>query len=826
MVIDFSKLGEEIGSDTAIDPREIFFALPDKAPQYRYLRDVQGQVMDAWLPRRDQRDIVIKMNTGGGKTVVGLLVLKSCLNEGKGPALYVAPDTYLVNQVLSEARALRIEATDDVHSPAFLRGQAIGVVNIHKLLNGRSVFGVADEGVKIAIGSVVIDDAHACLATAEDQFTLKASAGSAVYDGLLDMFRTDLKGQGETRLLDVEEQVPGTNMLVPFWAWQGKQSGVARLLHENRADDDLRFVWPLIKNVLALCQCSFGGGEVEITTRCIPIDAVPSVAEAPRRIFMTATLADDGVLVTHFDADPALAQKPITPGSAADLGERMILIPQELNPQLSEEALRDLGKNLAANHNVVVIVPSRARAALWQSRADRMVDATNLWTVVEELKRGHVGLVVLINKYDGVDLPDNACRVLILDGLPDVRRKLDRIDGVMLRDSALQTIRLVQRLEQGMGRGTRSAEDHCAVLLMGSTLTGQLYSRRAVEKFTPATRAQYNLSQKIARQLQGADLPTLQAALQQLLDRDPGWVRAAKGALVGARYAAEGAVGPVPQAQRSAFNSVRRGDDAAAIQAIQGVVNDEQDSRTRGWLRMQLAERVQPTDAALAQQILQTAVKENASVVLPLAGVRYQRLKSHTLQADASRASMEESGTPIELMIRVHALLDRLEFAPDTATSFEEAVRELGLLLGFGAQSPEGEFGSGPDVLWQVGATEYLVIECKNGATNGIIGKSDANQLAGSMNWFAEQYGATATATPVMIHPETQLGAAATAPPGMRIVTREKLANLRAAVLNLCTAAAGAWPPSREVVEQALAFHRLTQVGLVAQYTVPSRRRR
>jgi hypothetical protein len=36
---------------------------------------------------------VIKQNTGGGKTVVGLLVAQSSLNEGVGPAAYVVPDT-------------------------------------------------------------------------------------------------------------------------------------------------------------------------------------------------------------------------------------------------------------------------------------------------------------------------------------------------------------------------------------------------------------------------------------------------------------------------------------------------------------------------------------------------------------------------------------------------------------------------------------------------------------------------------------------------------------------------------------------------------------
>src|SRR5262252_8618823 len=59
-----------------------------------------------WHESRTRRDVVIKMNTGGGKTVVGLLVLKACINEGLGPAVYVAADHYLCSQVRAEAAAL------------------------------------------------------------------------------------------------------------------------------------------------------------------------------------------------------------------------------------------------------------------------------------------------------------------------------------------------------------------------------------------------------------------------------------------------------------------------------------------------------------------------------------------------------------------------------------------------------------------------------------------------------------------------------------------------------------------------------------------------
>lgn len=103
MPLNLSKLSSPSLLDTETNPREIFNLLPNKHARYKYPRDVQTQVWDRWLRRRAERDLVVKMNTGGGKTVVGLLMLKSCLNEGFGPAVYGTPDNYLVSQVMKEA---------------------------------------------------------------------------------------------------------------------------------------------------------------------------------------------------------------------------------------------------------------------------------------------------------------------------------------------------------------------------------------------------------------------------------------------------------------------------------------------------------------------------------------------------------------------------------------------------------------------------------------------------------------------------------------------------------------------------------------------------
>ena len=84
MKLDLNRLNStRQPADTVVEPREIFRVLPGRTAKYAFPRDVQRRGLDAMgFARRTQRDTLIKLNTGSGKTVVGLVLLKSCANEG------------------------------------------------------------------------------------------------------------------------------------------------------------------------------------------------------------------------------------------------------------------------------------------------------------------------------------------------------------------------------------------------------------------------------------------------------------------------------------------------------------------------------------------------------------------------------------------------------------------------------------------------------------------------------------------------------------------------------------------------------------------------
>jgi len=751
MVLDFGKLQTGLAANKQLDPRKVFTTL-NRAARFKRPSDEQADVLDAWFKRRARRNNTIKMNTGSGKTLVGLLALQSSLNEGLAPAVYISPDTYLAEQVIAEAADLGVATTQDEKDPAFVSGRAILVVNVYKLVNGRSVFGVGKQGIKIPISAIVIDDAHACLTTVADQFSLKLKAGHPVYDALLALFRDELQQQSPPGVLDVEAQDPHSIMLVPFWAWKDRQTEVVKLLHAHREDDAVKWPWPLLQEVLPLCQCIFGGGRLEIAPRLLPIDTIPAFTGAARRIYMTATLADDGVLISHFQADPNEVTDPIRPKGGGDIGDRMILAPQEVNPDITVGEIKALAAEIAETRNVAVIVPSAKRAEYWADVADQTLDRNNIGDGVEKMKVGHVGLSVLINKYDGVDLPGKACELLILDGLPEVYGLAERIEMAAIEGTELQLLRQVQRIEQGMGRGVRSSEDHCVVLLLGAKLTQRLHMSSAREKFTPATQAQLNLGRQVTEQVRDKPLAELKPVLDLCLERDAKWVAASRSAVVNAPEGPPSHIDPAVIKLREAFDSARVQQFDVACDRVQDAVNVTTDKRAKGHLLQQLGEYMHHVDQARAQEIQLSAVKANSRLTKPIAGVSYAKL-APLAQSQAARAAkfMEKFLEANDLLIWVNGLLEDFSWGEEGSKRFETAVRDLGAFLGFASQRPEDETGRGPDNLWAVGGLRYLVIECKSGATSApAISKADCNQLIGSMSWFNTTYDASPIYSPAL----------------------------------------------------------------------------
>lgn len=831
--LDFNRIGIQAKKsrvDTILDPRDLFSALPDKPKDLDYLRGPQDQVLSAWHARRSERDLVIKMNTGGGKTIVGLLIAKSLLNEGLGPVAYLVPDDFLLDQVQKEAKRLGLTTAQEPRDADVQQGRAILIDSFASLFNARSVFGVegtVNKTPTCLLESIVVDDAHACVAHADQKFRLTITRNEGAYNQLLDLFTEDLRQQSPGGYLDVESGKYGAMMEVPFWAWQTKQDQVINILHPL-GDTSLEWYWPLVVDSLALCTAVIASDSIDIQPSCYPTDILTGFAQAKRRVYLTATLADDSVLVRHFGAAPESVANPIFPASAGDIGDRMILVPQQLLPSVTDEDLRDFVMEAAQHRNVVVIVPSHRRAQWWSQHATEVLDRNNIHEgVAKLLENPKAGLVVLVNRYDGVDLPDDACHFLVLDGLPEALDGVERREQAQLSGSASVLGRQVQRLEQGMGRATRSNGDHAVVFLLGSKLANRLNNPDARSMFSPATQAQLDIAEVIAREASIASLADLNEIIDQCLHRDEGWVTYSRGQLAEVRYD-KPQLPTCARLERQAFGEANSHSYADAARHQGETLDEARDDAHRGLLLQRQAAYTNFFDPTQAQSLQKRANELNRRLIRPLNGVTYQRLtranRPQGEQASAWLQSTYASGN--DLVLGINALLGELNWGPRTK-QFEQALCDLARHIGLKGQRPEEVVGRGPDDLWAFPDGSFFVIEAKSGATDGhTVSKDDAKQLSNAMDWFANQYP-NSTGTPILVHPDPRFDFHAAIPQGCRVITTDKLAAIRESLLKYATGLASAEAyrdPHR--VTGLLSVHGFVQEEFVSRHTEKGRQAR
>ena len=540
---------------------------------------------------------------------------------------------------------------------------------------------------------------------------------------------------------------------------------------------------------------------------------------------MTATLADDGVLVTKLDADPAMVSTPIKPKGAGEIGDRMIVIPQEINTDIVEGDIKALAVDIARTKNVAVIVPSDRRAAFWSDVAGQTLKSDTIAAGVDRLKRGeHVGITVLVNRYDGVDLPDDACRLLIIDGLPEFLGLLDRVESSVLEGTDLELLRQVQKVEQGMGRGVRSSEDRCAVLLLGNRLAQRINQPSARSMFTPATLAQLDLGREVTQQVKGQPASALRPLLNYCIDGNIQWWQAGRSRLAHAPEGQSSGVNSSIVLQRQAFDLLAMAQSRQAELRLQQAVNTESDRSVRGYLKQQLAEAMTVMDPAGAQAILLSAVSDNRRVIKPIAGITHSRITAPAVQAEASLSFISSRFiNPNQLVLHANALADDLIWDEHRTERFEASIRDLGKLIGFGSQRPDNEYrDGGPDNLWAVGGLHFFVIECKSGVKNDgrLITKDHCNQLLGSVSWFVRNYDASCTYTPIIIEPVSRFQQEASPSMDMRIIDDDKLKDLRASIRSFgsSVAALGNFNDATRVAA-LLDSHKFTAAKFTTHYT-------
>lgn len=842
-MVDFRKLRTSKAQPPATDPIEIFRRLP-KSPEITDLYTSQAEVLKSWYERRNEQDLVIKLHTGGGKTLVGLLIGQSILNEVHKPVIYLASTKQLVAQTVEKARSYNIPAIayqagrGEGFPSDFLNGASILISTYPALFNAQSRFGIRGGRKEIIhAAGIILDDAHVAFSNMRDIFTLRIdkSRDSDLYNELVHSFREDFNQLDKLGTFDeiVDDNSTFGNfgiLEVPYWSWQSKSTEIRKFLQEKIGEkDDYLFVWPFLRDAFDYCHCLISRKSVVITPFFPLVDAIPTFSQCQKRIFMSATIKDDSTIIRTFNAKASSIQKPITSDALAGISERMILIPEITHLQ-HKEIFTTLQHTVAGMEEikkagVVILVSSKSNAQAWNHIASIASSSEEVNAFVKNLQdERSFGPYVFVNRYDGIDLPGNACRLLIMDGSPYGANEYEIHRASIDMNSASIKSEMMQKIEQGIGRGARGAGDYCVVILTGQDLVSQLELLTNQQALTSSTLAQLKMGLALSTDVKNEKdfIETVMSCLR----RNPDWIAYHAETLASLTISTQTDITQLELAQneRNAFRLMQDSYFEKAINQLEKYceTNPTINPHDKGWL-LQFAACIANRwgNHEKAQQLQRNAYANNRNLLRPQTPPPYVPISVPSPQAEAIVEEIARYSQRRAYMSAFEKIASQL-VATATSNQFEQALADLGTVLGFRTQRPDKEHRIGPDVLWLLNDHLGMVMEAKSRkSANNPLTKEEHGQLLDAEQWFKQQYP-NLDCIRISVHPSAfahEVTAEAT-----KVLTLDNLLKLVVEVRDLLNTLTNSLAASNDLIIQCsslLIKSHLTPQNLIQKYLVP-----
>lgn len=830
MNIFSDKNKEENNAGLPIEPISLYQTCR-RENEFTYLRDIQAEVLKHWHDKRGQKDVICKMPTGSGKTLTGLLMLYSKMVEKVGKCLYVCPDNQLVKQTVELAGLYGIpvcefDPNDKGTFPAdFMNLKAILVCSFQKLFNGRSIF-LRDN---IKLGAVLLDDAHKCVDIARAQATISVSRSHKISERLFKLFSDALKNQAPGSFWRLEQGDPLMLMKVPYWAWMDNHDAIIKILNEviNAEEElDLIFSWNLMSNNLLMYDCYISGEKMEISPIHVPYHEIPSFHEAKHRFILSATFEDDFDLIKDLGISHKSILEPFIPTYRADVGQRLILAPNRIDPAFSDDDVRKFIASLKSKElNMIVLVPSGPKSKKWTELGAEYVDGKNIDQAISKLKSSKGNFMVFVNRYDGVDLHNDLCRILVIDGLPSFSSLMEQYNEMRL--ASFRNGKKAQIIEQGLGRGTRSGGDYCVTFLTDIRLVTFLGYDSNLNHFTPITKGQItgglNLFDK-------SEIANSKDVIKQTIDlcltQNNDWIEFHKNLVLKVQVEEKNEEKLVmlefAEIERQALEQfrLRHYEDACNLIVTKIIPSQKISEKTRAWYYQFAAQLVYLQNRNRSNDLQIKACSLTTLMFHPQQEHFYKKITIVSKQSAEIKKKIEAFTKPQDIVIYTNDLIACLQYHPDLDSSvFEEKLAELGEFLGFSTQMPERDMGNGPDVLWALTNGVFLILEAKSEAIHEEISRANVNQLLGSQEWFDLQYP-SATSLLVSLQSPSKKGEKANLSQSAFVIDQDCLTKLHQSLRHFVNAFQGKPTNSHSIddIEKLLILHNFTSDGFIKTY--------
>lgn len=728
---DFSKVikpATSVEDPDFANPLNFFYKLSH--PEVTYLRPPQDDILSTWFDAygAGQNDNVISLNTGAGKTLLGIYISESIRRSTKGKVLYVCPNNLLGKQTVDEAAKYGLEVASYlnlsgdgarwINEDEYLGNKMICVTNYSSVFNSKSIF--SDDELR----GVIFDDAHIALESLDQQYRISINDEDLIRD-IAAVF--DKSPTIEHRIKSIIEGDPQSMVMVPPLEWTEFSDVVREKLLNAEIEKTHSFGWTNIKEVFSKSLCFISPKRIDISLLYPNIRKHFLFKKDVHRVYLSATVPNLGDIVRVFGVTPTRIQS-----SKMDYRpERLFLFPRKTMIKDADDVLR---KNLTGlSTRALVLVPSNYKL---QTYAEQGISIpSNTKEVIEQtlkFKRGDRDILCLASRYEGIDLPGNICHTLVIDGLPssgDLKTKFFSEYFHNGKNSFLRSI-IASKLVQAFGRTIRSSDDYSVIFLLDKKLHRWMANKDNERFFKPDLLEDLDIGLRVSSGV--TSLGDLTKLINLVSNRDTKWKE-----YIASEQKVETPEGVVP-------NLEDESNDIAVAKIERGIIDD--------YFENNYADCVQKI--VENQDELGRYSEPMLGLYLSLASVCASVLKddrAHGLSSQAYGIN-QIFGRPVstkeeERSVQVQKILDFKGTIPDLANKmsepqYNEAIKNLGLALGYNSYRPdkEGEHAT-LDICWYDQECKIVLgLENKSEKENKLLFKKEIDQCSGHFNYLTEEY--------------------------------------------------------------------------------------
>ena len=741
-----------------------------------------------------EADVALQLPTGSGKTLVGLLIAEWRRRKFRERAVYLCPTRQLVNQVAESSGAkygIRVHALagskrefDPAAAAEYRTADAVAVTTYSALFNTNPFFESPQ--------TIVVDDAHAAENYIADMWSLRIVRST--HEPFFRSFISALQGcfteTDHQRLLSGNEEHWDATWIemVPVPKLVPIAPRIEALLDEHCVDGDHPYAWSCLKGRLAACNVFVSPREILIRPLVPPTFTHAPFADARHRIYMSATLGAGGDLERITGRRNIHRVRPPQGYERQGVGRRLFLFPGR---SLEEEATQDLVNEVAAKSGrALYLVPSEARAVqvrkwLAPSPDTKWFDGPALEKSKTPFVNAKRAVALVANRYDGIDLLGDECRLLVVDGFPRTTNLQEQFLMSRMAAGVLLDERIGTRLAQGFGRCTRSDTDFAVVVIVGDDLSNHLMHADRRAHFHPELQAEIEFGLEQSRELKAeAFLDNARIFLAQKNE----W-QVAEAELIARRDALTKTPRPGEvDLERSVHSEIEyaealwSGDLAGALGSAESVLGELKADSLRGYRALwdylagccawQLSHLGRPGMLDRANEHFRRAASAAVGVRW-LHGLATDLARGQDVSRPYQQAQQEVIGRLESQLLRLGLQHDR-KFEQEIAEvmkgllaaaspGFELAHVQLGRLLGYDVG---GEIEDGaPDAWWRAGEMLSLVFEDHAGAVQtSSLSVTKMRQAASHEGWVRDRLKLpdAAVVVPVLVSPCTAIDRAAT----------------------------------------------------------------